>query len=158
MIVDLFRINKTDNLVLFLKSRIVTLIDEFVKKSSQRETLRSPLHNSRYELIIRQVAAELAENLFNNLPSSGELSRKFAISESVLKRNFKAAYGKSMAEYYLERKMICAKKMVSECSKTISEIAYILGYEKVSNFISQFKKYNGCLPGVLQKTLLKQIA
>jgi AraC-like DNA-binding protein len=144
--------------LLFLKSRIVTLIDEFLKKSSQRRFIRGTENKSKYELIIRQVAAELMNNLFETLPSLTEISRKFAISESTLKRNFKIIYNKSITEYYLEKKMSCAKMLVSECNKTITEIAYLLGYEKVSHFISQFKKYNGCLPGLMQKTLIKQIA
>jgi len=131
---------------------------EFLKKSSQRRFIRGTENKSKYELIIRQVAAELMNNLFETLPSLTEISRKFAISESTLKRNFKIVYNKSITEYYLEKKMASAKMLVSECNKTITEIAYLFGYEKVSHFISQFKKYNGCLPGLLQKTLIKQIA
>jgi len=149
---------KQSNEFLFLKSRIVTLIDEFLKKSSQRRFIRGTENKSKYELIIRQVATELMNNLFETLPSLTEISRKFAISESTLKRNFKIVYNKSITEYYLEKKMASAKMLVSECNKTITEIAYLFGYEKVSHFISQFKKYNGCLPGLLQKTLIKQIA
>jgi AraC-like DNA-binding protein len=37
------------------------------------------------------------------LPSRKELAKEFAMSESTLKRHFKAVYGKTMYEYYLEK-------------------------------------------------------
>ncbi|HEX7905142.1 MAG TPA: AraC family transcriptional regulator [Chitinophagaceae bacterium] len=140
---------------LFLKSRAVTLIHEFINKSTQGQLLR-PILN-RYESVIHQVAAELVNSLYDSLPNLKVISRKFALSESTLKRNFKIIYGKNISEYYMELKMAQAKVRVSACNETITETAYVLGYEKVSHFIALFKKHNGCLPGALQKSLFRQI-
>ncbi|HEV8282974.1 MAG TPA: AraC family transcriptional regulator [Chitinophagaceae bacterium] len=136
---------------LFLKSRVITLIHEFIQKSSERQSLLSPVHNNSYELIIRQVAAKLINSICDKLPSLQTLTQEFAISESTLSRNFKKIYGQTISKYYLDKKMEYAKRLVNEHQGTITEIAYTLGYEKVSQFIAMFKKHNGCLPGMLRK-------
>jgi AraC-like DNA-binding protein len=153
-IFDKFTVNKQSSL--FYKSRIITLIDEFISKSSKRLALYDSTDKFKYEPVIRQVAAELLNSLDNSLPTLKTISRKYALSESTLKRNFKVIYGKNISEFYLEKKMAHAMTLVSECKRTVSEIAYMLGYEKVSNFITLFKKHHGCQPGALQKYLLQQ--
>ena len=136
---------------LFLKSRVFTILHAFIQKSAQRRSLLSAVHNNHYEFIIHEVAKELDENVCEKLPDMKRLSKKFAISVSTLKRNFKQTYGKSMSEYHLDKKMEYAKQLVTENNGTISEIAYMLGYANVSQFIATFKKYNGHLPGSLRR-------
>jgi len=53
-------------------------------------------------------------------------------------------------EYYLEKKMELAKWLLQEKKVSVSETAYMLGYEKVSAFITIFKKYHHILPGRLK--------
>ena len=99
---------------------------------------------------IRQVEERLLQSLEDMLPSQKELAKEFALSESTLKRHFKAVFGKTMYEYYLEKKMDLARKLLQEKKVTVSETAYMLGYEKVSAFISMFKKVHKVLPGSLK--------
>jgi AraC family transcriptional regulator len=47
--------------------------------------------------------------------------------------------------------MNCAKVLLTEKKKSVTETAYIMGYENVSHFSSTFKKFFGLLPGVLLK-------
>jgi AraC-like DNA-binding protein len=57
------------------------------------------------------------------LPSQKQLAREFALSESTLKRHFKAVYGKTMHDYYLEKKMELAKWLLQERKISVSETA-----------------------------------
>ena len=99
---------------------------------------------------IRQVEERLLQSLEDMPPSQKQLAREFALSESTLKRHFKAVYGRTMYDYYLQKKMELAKRLIQEKKITVTETAYRLGYEKVSAFISMFKKVHKVLPGSLK--------
>jgi AraC-like DNA-binding protein len=99
---------------------------------------------------IHQVEERLLQSLEDTLPSQKQLAREFALSESTLKRHFKAVYGRTMYDYYLQKKMELAKRLIQEKKITVTETAYRLGYEKVSAFISMFKKVHKVLPGSLK--------
>lgn len=136
---------------LFIKSRVWTIINEFITKAAERRSLLAPVHVDVYEERIRLVESRLIQCLDTSLPSTKKLAREFALSESTLKRSFKRKYGMSVSNYYLDKKMIYARQLIHEKNKTVTETAYILGYEKVSHFIAMFKKHIGCLPGSLRR-------
>lgn len=83
-------------------------------------------------------------------PKIEAIARKVHMSVSSLLRQFKLIYGKSIYEYYVEKKMELAKKMILESSITIKEMAEMLGYNQASPFIEAFSKYHGYSPGSLK--------
>ena len=96
------------------------------------------------------------DHLDKNLPSINAIAKQLALSESTLKRNFKLMCGSNIYEYYLKKKMERAHEMLDENPMTVKEVAYKLGYDKVSNFITIFKKYYEFSPGYLKKNTLKK--
>lgn len=138
---------------LFIRSRVWAIVNEFITKASARQSLLAPVNVDIHEYSIRQVEARLVNYLDSSLPRLKELAREFALSESTLKRNFKRTYGKSVNNYYLDKKMAYAKELIQK-NKTVTEAAYILGYEKVSHFIYMFKKHIGCLPGSFRRGMV----
>jgi AraC-like DNA-binding protein len=112
--------------------------------------LRPPGKKTWQIQTMHQVEQRLVQSLEDRLPLQKELAREFALSESSLRRHFKIVYGKPLYEYYLEKKMNLAKWLLQEKRITVSETAYMLGYEKVSAFIIIFKKYHKVLPGSLK--------
>lgn len=102
---------------------------------------------------IMEVEAIIMEHLQQGLPSQPELAQQVGLSQSTLKRYFKSIFGKSMYEYYLEKKMILAKNMMLDNTLNVNEMALMMGYEKVSNFINIFKKYHGHSPGSIKSGL-----
>lgn len=152
MVLDIFAHQSTGPMSpLFIRSRVFTLVCSFINKVASRRSLLAPVNADLYESNIRGVEEKLQQYFHSSLPSLRELAREFALSESTLKRNFKKAFEKSIHDYYLEKKMAYAKQLIEEKNKTVTETAYMLGYEKVSHFISIFKKYIGCLPGALRR-------
>ena len=95
----------------------------------------------------------LMAHLQTNLPTLDKIAQKVALSESTLKRHFKAIFGRNIYEYYLEQKMNLAKNLLLEKPLSVNEAAEILGYEKVSNFIDIFKKHHGFSPGRMKKRM-----
>lgn len=133
--------------LLSIRSRALMLLANIINEGV---TPKLPLRETYYTQTIRQVEQRLVRSLENMLPSQKQLAKEFALSESTLKRHFRAIYGKTMYEYYLEKKMDLAKWLLKEKKISVSETAYMLGYEKVSSFITMFKKYHKVLPGSLR--------
>lgn len=107
------------------------------------------------QLHAKMLAVEkiLDEYLDKNLPSIKTIAKQVALSESTLKRNFKKVYGVSIYEFYLKKKMQLARQLLDQQQISVKEVAYMLGYEKTSNFITMFKKYYDSSPGMLRKKL-----
>jgi AraC-like DNA-binding protein len=107
------------------------------------------------QLHAKMLAVEkiLDEYLDKNLPSIKAIAKQVALSESTLKRNFKKVYGISIYEFYLKKKMQLARHLLDQQPISVKEVAYMLGYEKTSNFITMFKKYYDFSPGTLRKKL-----
>lgn len=129
------------------RARVLLLLSNIITRWPRQTITKPPARKTWHVKTIQQVEQRLVQSLEDMLPSQKQLAREFALSESTLKRHFKAVYGKTMYDYYLEKKMELAKWLLQERKISVSETAYRLGYEKVSAFICMFKKYHKVLPG-----------
>jgi AraC-like DNA-binding protein len=120
------------------------------------DSKKAPMYKDVYYEKIMQVEAILQEHLQKNLPPLAAIAQQVALSESTLKRYFKIFFGTSVYDYYLQKKMHLAKGMLLEKMMTVNEIADMMGYEKVSNFIDIFKKHHGFSPGAIKKRWMLQ--
>lgn len=145
-----FELHKPLLNLLTVRSRALMLLSNIIHRLPGLDDSSLPAREAPYVQTIRQVEQRLVQSLEDMLPSQKQLAREFALSESTLKRHFKAIYGKTMYEYYLEKKMELAKWLLQEKKSSVTETAYMLGYEKVSAFITIFKKYHHVLPGSLK--------
>src|SRR5438477_529074 len=100
---------------------------------------------------IKQAEDILVDSLRNNLPPVKEIAQAVFMSESTLKRYFKVFYGKNIYEFYLQKKMELAKRMMIEENLNVSQVAREIGYENPNNFIATFKKHFGYLPGEIRR-------
>ena len=81
-----------------------------------------------------------------------DLAPKFNYNYSYLSGLFKKTTGKTLLEYYQQRKMEIAKVLILEKKKKISEIAEMLHYSLYS-FSKAFKAKYGVSPKTMQKSL-----
>ena len=88
----------------------------------------------------------------------GIIAKTVALSESTLKRYFKLIYGKSIYEYYLNRKMEMSRTLMLQKPYSVNEIAELMGYEKVSHFIEIFKRHHGYSPGSIKKKQIELLS
>lgn len=79
-------------------------------------------------------------------PTLKILAMEVGTNEFILKKHFKMIFGKSVFAYLLEYKMECAKKLLSNPTIKISDIAEQLGYKHPTHFSAAFKKHTGHLP------------
>jgi AraC-like DNA-binding protein len=141
----------------FFRSKALNLLTEFFLKMRRR--ISSHRGTALYhEQQIVHAEKKLMDNLHNGLPDIKVMASELMISESTLKRYFKKIYGKNIYEYYLEKKMIHARQLLDSRKSTVTEIAYTLGYEKVSQFITMFKRFYGIQPGAYKQAQLSSNA
>ncbi|PXX98931.1 hypothetical protein DF185_16290 [Marinifilum breve] len=101
------------------------------------------IHSSDFSCLV-EIKSKISENI--GLPITIEsLAQENCMSTSKLRKLFKMVYGMPFREYVFSEKMEKATKFLSEGS-SISETAYLLGYNNISKFSSAFKKYHGILP------------
>jgi AraC-like DNA-binding protein len=147
-VVDELNASRLD--LLSLRARVLLLLSDTMGHWPAPAASRPTMLKTWHVQTIHQVEERLLKSLEDTLPPQKQLAREFALSESTLKRHFKAVYGRTMYDYYLQKKMELAKRLIQEKKITVTETAYRLGYEKVSAFISMFKKVHKVLPGSLK--------
>jgi len=74
------------------------------------------------------------------------LAEAAGYSLSYFKAKFKETVGITPAEYVTMQKIELAKRMLIESNKSITELAYNLGYSSSNYFCSVFKKLMNCSP------------
>jgi AraC-like DNA-binding protein len=138
--------NKDAFPVIHIKTKSLILLNDFLSKIVYREKSHINANQSLYYTEITKIECRLRDYFDKPLPNIAELALEFNMSEATLKRHFKTVYGKSIYHYYLEKKLALGKAMIAAKNKSISEVAYTLGYNKINSFSKVFKKYYGVLP------------
>jgi AraC-like DNA-binding protein len=100
---------------------------------------------------IQEVEKIIVSSIKGKMPSIRQLAEDCSMSTPTLKRHFKQAYGSSIYNYYLTKKMEFAKEMLSE-TKSVNDVCFALGYESVSHFTAIFKKFHGCTPSTISNS------
>jgi AraC-like DNA-binding protein len=136
------------NDLLFTRSRIYKLVCTFFNKEiNYTETVQTNglIH---YDQVV-QAEAIISGNL-QALPKLETIAKSVNMSVSSLLRQFKTMYGRSIHEYYVEKKMELAKNLILQQRMAIKEIAGMLGYKQPSPFIEAFTRFYGYSPGSLK--------
>ena len=101
-------------------------------------------HSSQTE-IIRHVHDDLTRNLSERVTIE-QLSRKYLMNTTTLKRVFKQVYGETIATHIKKHRMEAAAALLIKTQDDISAIAQAVGYESQSRFTAVFKETYGELP------------
>ena len=107
--------------------------------------------DSDTEQKIRSARQILVENL-QDTPDLEEIAYDVDLPRQVLKEGFTYIYGKSMPSYLSDFKFEQARVMLESGKYLIKEVAFAMGYQNPSHFISAFKQRYGTTP----KQWLKQ--
>jgi AraC-like DNA-binding protein len=122
----------------YIKSAVLKIIwDFFLKLNKEQYSTNNPCISAA----VTQVKKYLCNHLTGHLPNLKDLARTFSLSESTLKRHFKRIYGVNMSTYFNRRKIEYAHHLIYEKKVNISEVAYMLGYSNINNFMSIYKRY-----------------
>jgi signal transduction histidine kinase/DNA-binding response OmpR family regulator len=146
----------------FVKAELLTRLDQLVllrKKIMQKidnDSLGNLLKKRAVDpetkflqKIIKVIHEEISNHSFG---SSVHLSRKLLLSESQIYRKLKAITGKSTAVFIRSVRLQKAKEMIQTTDKTISEVAYEVGFNDPSWFSRAFKEEFGFAPSAMSKS------
>lgn len=79
------------------------------------------------------------------------IARKVHLNEFRLKYVFKQIFKTGIFEYLLQARMQEAKRLLTQTDKPIKEIASLTGYQRLTSFITAFRKHFGYTPGSVRR-------
>ena len=85
-----------------------------------------------------------------NLETLADLS---GMSERNFSRRFKRATGITTLQYLQEQRIKEAKDLLKNSDVSIGDVAFRVGYQDVSYFVSQFRQRVGVAPGKWRATV-----
>ena len=127
------------------EAKALELLCEFLSRAQDGSDTfqQTPSDNEarRLEGARRLVAAHLDKPL-----RICEIAKSVGMSESKLKRAFKARFGATIFDYGLECRMRHALDLLRGCRLSVGEVAYRVGYRHQTSFAAAFQDYFGFLP------------
>ncbi len=139
-------------LELMIQELIIRLLQTKARYIFLKDSLVT-YNDSRIGTAIRYIKEHLTEKNF----SVDNLAKIAYMSTSHFYKQFKNTLGISPVEYINTERIKFAKKLLAEKKKrTISEIAYMAGFNNISYFNRLFKKFERMSPGAYIKAIHKQ--
>ncbi|MBT8253133.1 MAG: response regulator [Bacteroidia bacterium] len=139
----------------FNKEELFTRLDQLV---SVRKKLINKIHKEGFNTLLKKrtkdpklqflqkVVKLIHEDIGDSDFGAGDLASKLLISESQIYRKIKAITGKSTAVYIRSIRLQYAKDLLINTNKSISEVAYEVGFNDPSWFSRAFKDEFGYSP------------
>lgn len=112
--------------------------------SADRETEKERFSKMQID-VIKQIHAFLVEH-FTEHYTIEDLSERFDISPTLMKKCFKGVYGDSIYSYVRMYRLQVAEQLLRETNLTIGEIASRIGYLNPNKFTSAFTREYGITP------------
>jgi signal transduction histidine kinase/DNA-binding response OmpR family regulator/ligand-binding sensor domain-containing protein len=147
----------------FVKAELLTRLEQLLllrKKMMQKiennpfsHFLQTKAENPETRFLQKIISIIHEEISNHSFGSSAHLSRKLQLSESQIYRKLKAITGKSTAVFIRSVRLQKAKELIQSTDKSISEIAYEVGFNDPSWFGRAFKEEFGYSPGAISKNL-----
>lgn len=91
-------------------------------------------------------ACDILRTNFVAPPTIQELGREIGMNEAKLMRCFKQLFGQTIFDFAQHLRMAAAKELLESTERSITEIAFDVGYEYSSNFATAFKRHYGITP------------
>lgn len=144
----------------FFKAELLTRLDQLVllrkrmmqtfskNKFAQIVDLKDDKPETKF---LQKIIAIIHNDIDNYSFGSRHIAQKLRLSESQIYRKLKAITGKSTAVFIRSVRLEKAKEMLQTTNKTVSEIAYEVGFNDPSWFSRAFKEEFGQTPSDLCK-------
>jgi AraC-like DNA-binding protein len=94
---------------------------------------------------LQQVRRHIIEHL-DEAPNPDELSVMYELPRNTLREGYRYVYGKTIHQYHTDHKLESAMQMLTQGELLVKEVAFKIGYQNPSHFISAFKKKFGYTP------------
>ena len=108
-------------------------------ENGDSETSDKKLSGQDNELLLKAVAA-VKEQMSSGSVSIEQLAGDLCLSRSQLNRRIKAITGVTTQQYVMRIRLEQAKKLLSDSTLQVSEVAYKCGFDDVASFSRAFKR------------------
>ncbi len=105
---------------------------------------------SKDKILLDKVYLSIGKNISNEKYSVEQLATDVCLSRSMLHRKLIQLLGKSANDLIIEARLEYAKKLLKDNFKTVSEVAYEVGFKTSSYFNKVFKDRFNISPGAFQ--------
>lgn len=136
---------KTDDTDLLTAQQIMNILTLICTESGEENAAASALENK-----LKDVLHYLNEHYTEDI-SLDNLAERFYISKYYLSREFKKAFGTTIIQYILAKKITNAKELLRYSNASIEDIAGLCGIGDASYFNKVFKKIEGCTASEYRK-------
>ena len=136
----------------YMKIKTLELLLFLSDLNTAEEVLQTDYYNQNQVALIKAVASYITEDLTIH-HTIEQLSQKFKISTTALKKCFRGVYGTSIYSYLRTYRLQVAKKLLLETELSVTEIASKIGYENPNKFTSAFKEMYGSSPTEYRKSV-----
>ena len=134
-----------------LKSALLSLISFYISLHESSPVLKIP---DKHQGIIK-VVDYIKMNLDKKITLQ-ELANIAYLHPNYLCRLFKTYFGITPLQYVFQKKMDYSRYLLLYTQISISEIAAMVGYDDISHFSKDFKKYSHCPPRYFRSRTLKE--
>ncbi len=136
---------------------MVTLLQSFAEQLSEHADSLSIIEEGSEPSAIAKARKYIHENLDQPLPL-GQVARQAGLSESHFCRLFKDSAGLTLTDYVNRCRIDWAKRELLRPEARISEIAFIVGYQSLSQFNRSFVRIVGTSPTLYRRERLERAA
>ena len=142
--------------LLNLQNSALALLEYFLcnrHRSLLGVTPTADIENEDDLILIREVESYISEYYCSDTFTVDSILKKTYTSYHRLNFLFKSIHGMTISEYIRNKRIEKSKEMIADNVKSISQIAYEIGYSSISNYILAFKKVYQITPGKYKKQI-----
>ena len=138
------------------------MISFFMLLQELAQSPRKTLSSAGYSLCVNDKSYERVNKIYqyvlnkfdaDNDVSLDEISNYVNMAPATFCRFFKKHFNKTFTHFLNEVRIGHACKMLQQTDMSVAEIAFASGYNHITHFNRQFKKFNGCSPKAYRLTL-----
>ena len=101
----------------------------------------SPVIEQKLSQVRRHIIEHIDES-----PDADKLSLIYELPRTTLREGYRFVYGKTIHQFHSDHKLESAMQMLNSRELLVKEVAFKIGYQNPSHFISAFKKKFGYTP------------
>lgn len=142
--------------LLGIQNNLLSLLEYFLcnrHRSILGVNPSSDIDNEDDLTLIREVESYISEYYCSDTFTVDSILKKTYTSYHRLNFLFKSIHGMTISEYIRNKRIEKSKEMIADNAKSISQIAYEIGYSSISNYILAFKKVYQITPGKYKKQM-----
>lgn len=122
-----------------------------LRANGKTDIKKPPKSNS----LLGEISDYLRDNVENKL-SFNDITKKFSLSASVLKKEFSNHMNCGVMEYFTRLKIDAAKEMIREENLNFTEIAQKLSFSSSQYFTTVFKRISGMTPTEYSNSIISK--